>query len=143
MKKPAKKVAALGKPTTVKKTIAKTTKATATKTTKAVPKKRNVISDGDSDGGMGSTPPEAKKQKKAPATKKAAFKAKPLQSKENESEVDDLGEGSGAPKGEEKKHSGDAYQKVCTRSNLMFVVAIDILTQPIVAYSIGAYPQTS
>lgn len=70
----------------------------------------------DSDrGALESTPPSAKKQKKAPGPKKAPSKAKPLQPKENESEVDgdDFGEGSEAPK-EGKKSSGDAYQKVCT-----------------------------
>jgi DNA topoisomerase-2 len=67
----------------------------------------------DSDGGdMADTPPSARKQKKAPAPKKAKV-ANPLQSKENESELDiaGAGEASGAPK--EKKSAADAYQKVC------------------------------
>jgi DNA topoisomerase-2 len=80
-----------------------------------VPKKRSAVLDDGSDGGsLASTPSSAKKQKKAPAPKKAASKAKPLQPKENESEVDgdDFGELSDAPKAEGKKSSGDAYQKV-------------------------------
>lgn len=129
MKKPAvKKAAASSKPAIAKKAIgkttkatsAKTTKATSVKTTKAVPKKRNVVTDDDSDGGMGSTPPEAKKQKKAPAPRKAVSKAKPWQSGENESEIDfdDGAEGSGSSKTDDEKNSGDAYQKVCIRPEL-------------------------
>lgn len=129
MKKPAaKKVTASGKPVIAKKAIAKTTKATTAKptkattakTTKAVPKKRNVVTDDDSDGGMGSTPPEAKKQKKAPAPRKAVSKAKPWQSGENESEIDsdDGAGGQRSSKAEDEKNSGDAYQKVCIRPEL-------------------------
>jgi hypothetical protein len=77
-----------------------------------------------SDGGdMADTPPSAKKQKKAPAPRKPAAPkkakaGKPLQSKENESELDPDddprvgGHANGAPAAGNKK-SGDAYQKVC------------------------------
>lgn len=113
-KKPVTKKTVLDKPSIAKKVAAKTTKSTTTKTTKAVPKKRTVISGDDSDVGMGSTPPEAKKQKKGPVPRKPISKAKPSQSKGDESEVD--GNSSDAPNAEGKKNSGDAYQKVCTIS---------------------------
>lgn len=105
------KKAVLDKPTITKKATAKTTKLTTAKTTKAVPKKRSVSSDDDSDGGTRSTPPEAKKQKKAPVPRKAVSKAKPSQSKENESELDG-DDSADAPKADGRQNSGDAYQKV-------------------------------
>lgn len=109
-KKPtAKKGAAPKKPAAVK-------KATTAKPLKPALKKRTFISDDDSDGGdLASTPPP-KKQRKLPV-KKAASKAKPLQAKENESEMDGeddafFEDAAEVPGAEGKKSSGDAYQKV-------------------------------
>ncbi|KAI1341569.1 DNA topoisomerase [Xylariaceae sp. FL0016] len=101
-KAPAKKVATKAAP---KKMVQSTLK-----TTKAAPKKRAKPTSDDEDddaSGFSNTPPNAKKQKKAPVAKKSS--GKPLAAIENDSMMLD---GSPDAKPSKKKTATETYQKL-------------------------------
>lgn len=92
---------------------------TTLKSAKAAPKKRAkaMSSDEDaSDHDFDNTPPNAKKQKKAPAAKKAAGASKPLEELENDSIMEDV---SPDAKPKKTKTATETYQKLTQLEHIL------------------------